>query len=291
MRIAVTGSSGQIGARLLAHLAETHEALGFDRRPAPQSIELDVGSPDAIAALKGFDLIYHLAASIFVTESVENPPLYVRDNIVGTVNVLEAARQGDRCVVFVSSAAVYGEPQQLPIPESHPTKAMSPYGQTKITGEEFSRLYHQLYGLDVSIVRPFNVYSEDLRPDNPYAGVIATFIRNARKGQPLVIDGDGGQTRDFVHVSDVVQLLEILITHKGAADVYNCGAGGVTSILDLAELVRKRFSPDIAIEHGPPRLGDIRHITADIAKARGLGYEPQVALPGWIQNTPLAAFA
>ncbi|MFZ1023345.1 MAG: NAD-dependent epimerase/dehydratase family protein [Thermoplasmata archaeon] len=291
MRIAVTGSSGQIGSRLFARLAESHEVRGFDRRPDSHSIQLDIGTPDAIPVLKGFDAIYHLAASIFVTESVANPPLYVRDNIVGTVNVLEAARQGDGRVVFVSSAAVYGEPQHLPIPESHPTKAMSPYGQTKITGEEFAQLYHDLYGLVVSIVRPFNVYSEDIKPDNPYAGVIATFIRNARMGDPLVIDGDGGQTRDFVHVSDVVQLLELLIRHKGDADVYNCGTGGVTTILDLAEMVRNRFSPTISIVHGPPRLGDIRHIIADITRARGIGYEPHVFLSDWIQRTPLAAFA
>ena len=291
MHIAVTGSSGQIGSRLVAHLAESHEVSGFDRRPAPQSLPLDIGLPEAIVALKRFDTIFHLAASIFVTESVENPPLYVRDNIVGTVNVLEAARRGKGRVVFVSSAAVYGEPQHLPIPESHPTKATSPYGQTKITGEEFAQLYHHLYGLDVSIVRPFNVYSEDLAPNNPYSGVIATFIRNAREGRSLIIDGDGQQTRDFVHVSDVVQLLALLLKHKGGADIYNCGAGGVTRILDLAELIRSRYAPNISIEHGPPRLGDIRHLTADIAKARALGYEPQVALAGWIQATPLTAFA
>jgi UDP-glucose 4-epimerase len=291
MRIGVTGSSGQIGGRLVARLAQAHEVRGFDRRPASQSSVLDIAAPEAVASLKEFEVLYHLAAAISVPESVANPPLYVRDNIVGTVNVFEAARRGDARVVFVSSAAVYGEPQTQPIPESHPTKAMSPYGQTKITGEEFALLYHQLYGLDVSIVRPFNVYSEDLQPDNPYTGVIAIFIRNARNGQPLTIDGDGMQTRDFVHVSDVVQLLEILMKHKGAGDVYNCGTGDVTSILDLAELVRSRYAPGISIRHGPPRLGDIRHGIADISKARRLGYTPRVRLADWIQTTPLAKFA
>jgi UDP-glucose 4-epimerase len=291
MRIAVTGSSGQIGARLLARLAASHEARGFDNRPAPQSIILDVAAPQAIATLKEFDVIIHLAASISVPESVENPPKYVRDNIVGTVNVLEAARQGSARIIFISSAAVYGEPRTLPIPESHPQNPTSPYGLTKTNGEEFARMFHHLYGLDVSIVRPFNVYSEDLKPDNPYTGVIAIFIRNARSHQPLTIDGDGGQTRDFVHVSDVIQLLEILASHKGTGEAYNCGTGTVTSIQDLAQLVRKRFGSDLPILHGPPRLGDIRHGIADITKARQLGYVPRVQLADWIQTTPLDAFA
>jgi UDP-glucose 4-epimerase len=291
MRIAVTGSSGQIGARLVARLAESHDVRGFDRQSARQSIEFDIASPEAISALKPFEVIFHLAASISVPESVENPPLYVRDNIVGTVNVLEAGRRGNGRVVFVSSAAVYGDPQAIPIPESHPTKSASPYGQTKIAGEEFSRLYHRLYGLEVSIVRPFNVYSEDLKPDNPYAGVIAIFLRNARKREPLVIDGDGGQTRDFVHVSDVVQLLEILMGHQGTGEVFNCGTGVATSILALAELIRDRFARDIPILHGPPRQGDIRHGIADITKARELGYQPRVQLVDWLQTTPLASQA
>jgi len=287
MRIAVTGSSGQIGTRLLARLAESHDVQGFDLRPGPHTTVLDVASPEAVPALKGFDVIYHLAAAISVPESVENPPLYVRANILGTVNVFEAARRGNGRVVFISTAAVYGEPRTSPIPETHPTNPTSPYGLTKAAGEEFARLFHRLYGLNVSIVRPFNIYSEDLKPDNPYAGVIAVFLRNARNGQPLEVHGDGGQTRDFVHVSDVVQFLELLATRTGNADAYNCGTGAVTSILDLAELVRSRFGSDMPIVHGPPRAGDIRHGIADISKARSIGYQPRVSLSDWIRTTPL----
>ncbi len=290
MRIAVTGSSGQIGSHLVARLAESHDVQGFDLQPRPQTTVLDIASPEAVTALQGFDVIYHLAAAISVPESVENPPLYVRSNIVGTVNVLEAARRGHARVVFISTAAVYGEPQTSPIPETHPTNPTSPYGQTKATGEEFARLFHRLYGLQVSIVRPFNIYSENLKPDNPYAGVIAIFLRNARNGRSLEVHGDGGQTRDFVHVSDVVQFLELLADRKGTGDAYNCGTGAVTSILDLAELVRGRFGPEIRIVHGPPRAGDIRHGIADISKARGLGYQPRVRLSDWIRTTPLTAF-
>jgi UDP-glucose 4-epimerase len=290
MRVAVTGSSGQIGTHLVARLGASHDVTGFDLRPSPGTTVVDVASPDAVPQLRGFDLIYHLAASISVPESVENPPLYARSNLVGTVNVLEAARRGGARVVFISTAAVYGEPQTSPIPESHPVRPTSPYGLTKAAGEDFARLYHQLYGLDVSIVRPFNIYSENLKPDNPYAGVIAIFLRNARNGRPLEVHGDGGQTRDFVHVSDVVQFLELLATRKGSGEAYNCGTGAVTSILDLAELVRGRFGPAISIVHGPSRAGDIRHGIADISKARGIGYQPRVRLSDWIRTTPLSAF-
>lgn len=290
MRIAITGSSGQIGARLLVHLAKSHDVQGFDLRAGPQTTILDIASPDAVPALRDFDVICHLAAAISVPESVENPLLYVRSNIVGTVNVLDAARRGNGRVVFVSTAAVYGEPRTSPIPESHPSNPTSPYGQSKATGEDFARLFHRLYGLNVSIVRPFNVYSEDLKPDNPYAGVIAIFLRNARAGQPLEVHGDGGQTRDFVHVSDVVRFLSTMAEAKGTGDAYNCGTGVATSILDLAELVRGRFGPEIRIVHGPPRAGDIRHGIADISKAQSLGYRPRVRLSDWIRTTPLMAF-
>jgi UDP-glucose 4-epimerase len=288
MRIAVTGSSGQVGSRLVAHLSKSHDVRGFDLRPGPVSTSLDVAAPETISALRDFDVIFHLAAAISVPESVEDPSLYVRSNVQGTVHVLDAARRGDARVIFVSTAAVYGEPQGSPIPETHPLNPTSPYGQSKATGEDFSRLFHRLYGLDVSIVRPFNIYSEDLKPDNPYSGVIAIFLRNARQGRPLEIHGDGGQTRDFVHVSDVVRFLEMLSKRKGNAEAYNCGSGTVTSILALAELVRGRFGPQIALTSGPARVGDIRHAIADISKARGIGYEPRVSLADWIRTTTVS---
>ncbi len=288
MRVAVTGSSGQVGSRLLAYLAPAHEVRGFDIRRSPGTSVLDVATPETTSVLREFDVIFHLAAAISVPESVENPSLYARSNVLGTVNVLEAARRGDARCIFISTAAVYGEPQTSPIPETHPRNPTSPYGQSKATGEDFARLFHRLYGLDVSIVRPFNIYSEDLKPDNPYAGVIAIFLRNAHLGRPLEIHGDGGQTRDFVHVSDVIRFLDLLSQRKGVGEAFNCGTGTVTTILGLAELVRGRFGPQVALTHGPARAGDIRHGIADISNARGIGYAPQVSLAQWIRTTPVS---
>jgi UDP-glucose 4-epimerase len=291
VRIAVTGSGGQIGSKLIASFTGADEVQGFDLHASARSTALDVAASEAIAVLKGYDVIYHLAAAISVPESVENPSLYVRANVLGTVNVLEAARRGAGRVVFVSTAAVYGEPQSVPIPESHPTHPTSPYGLTKLAGEEFARLFGQLYGLDVSVVRPFNVYSEDLKPDNPYAGVIAIFLRAAAARRPLTVHGDGGQTRDFVHVSDVVQLLRLLGDRRGTGQVYNCGTGIGTSVLELARMVRDRFGPTVEIVHGPSRVGDIRHGVADISRARAIGYRPRVRLAEWIGETGVGSGA
>lgn len=287
MRIAVTGSVGQVGSRLAAYLRKDHDVTGFDIRPGPGSRLLDVASAEATEALQGFEAIFHLAAAISVAESMTHPSLYVRSNVLGTVQVLDAARRSDARVVVVSTAAVYGQPDTTPIPETHPRRPESPYGLSKVVGEEFAELFHATYGLDVSIVRPFNIYSEDVRPDNPYAGVIAVFLRNARAGRPLEVQGDGGQTRDFVHVSDVVRFLGLLADHKGTADVFNCATGRGTSILELAELVRARFGSPGALAFGPARAGDIRHSVADISRARRLGYEPKVGLPEWIRTTNL----
>lgn len=235
----------------------------------------------------GFDVICHLAALISVEESVQDPPRVTRTNVLGTVRVLEAARRSDARVIFVSSAAVYGTPLRIPIDESHPLKPLSPYGLTKAVGEEYARLYHDLYGLNVSVVRPFNIYSEDLTGNNPYAGVIRRFIQDAARGQPLSIQGDGGQTRDFVHVSDVVQLLRLLLDGRGNGRTFNCGTGTATRIRDLARWVRDRFEPGGRIVRTAPRPGDIRESVANIERARRIGYRPRVGLRPWLATAAL----
>lgn len=221
-------------------------------------------------------------------ESVHDPPSVTRTNVLGTVRVLEAARQSDSRVIFFSSAAVYGNPTRIPIDEDHPVRPLSPYGLTKVVGEEYARLYHDLYGLNVSIVRPFNVYSERLTRRDPYAGVIRRFIGDALRKRPLVLYGDGAQTRDFVHVSDVVQLVTLLLDGSGNGKVFNCGTGTAAQIRDLATWIHDRFDPSGRIVHGPPRPGDIRESVANIERARRIGYRPKVALRSWLSNFPPA---
>jgi UDP-glucose 4-epimerase len=286
-RVAITGSLGQIGSALRARLIEEHRVSGFDIRKGPGSRRLDIASERAVSALQGFDVICHLAARISVEESIQDPLRTTRTNVLGTLRVFEAARRSDARVVFISSAAAYGPPQRVPIEESHALRPISPYGLTKVVGEEYARLYHELYGLNVTTVRPFNVYSERLAGSDPYAGVIRRFIDNAIRKRPLVVHGDGGQTRDFVHVSDVVQLLTLLLDGRGNGETINCGTGTATRITDLATWVHDRFDPTGLIQHGPPRPGDIRDSWANIDRARGLGYRPTVSLRTWLSNFPL----
>lgn len=229
-------------------------------------------------------MICHLAARISVEESVRDPPFVSRSNVLGTVRVLESARRTDARVIFFSSAAVYGTPVRVPIDEDHPIRPISPYGLTKAVGEEYARLYHELYGLNVSVIRPFNVYSERLAGDNPYAGVIVRFVDNALRRRPLVVHGDGGQTRDFVHVSDVVQLVALLLDGRGNGGVFNCGTGTPTKVGDLAEWVRDRFDPGARILRAPSRTGDIRESVANIDRARRVGYRPTVGLKSWLHG-------
>jgi UDP-glucose 4-epimerase len=283
-RVAITGNSGQIGSALRTRLLRDHTVVGFDLRPGPGSRHLDVASVRASRALLGFDVLCHLAARISVEESVRDPPLVSRTNVLGTVRVLEAARRSDARVIFFSSAAVYGTPLRVPIDEDHPVQPISPYGLTKAVGEEYARLYHGLYGLNVSVVRPFNVYSERMAADNPYAGVIVRFVDNAARQRPLVVHGDGGQTRDFVHVSDVVQLVNLLLDGRGNGRAFNCGTGTATRIGDLAAWVHDRFDPHGRILREPPRTGDIRESVANIDRAREIGYRPRVELRTWLRK-------
>jgi UDP-glucose 4-epimerase len=283
-RVGITGSSGQIGSALRARLAQDYEVAGFDIRKAPGSRKLDVASTRASHVLRGFDVLCHLAARISVQESIEDPSRATRTNVLGTVQVFEAARQSDARVIFFSSAAVYGTPVDVPIGEDHPLQPLSPYGLTKVVGENYARLYHALYGLNVTVVRPFNVYSERLAGNDPYAGVIRLFIENAIRKKPLIVHGDGGQTRDFVHVSDVIQLVTLLLDGRGNGRTFNCGTGSVTRIEDLATWVHDRYDPTGRILHDAPRPGDIRDSCANIQRARGLGYRPTVELKTWISS-------
>jgi UDP-glucose 4-epimerase len=263
-------------------LARRHDVIGFDVRRAPGSRFLDVTSARAVRALRGFDVLCHLAARISVEESLECPVRVTRSNVLGTVSVLEAARRSDARVILFSSAAVYGAPLKVPIDEQHPLRPLSPYGLSKVVGEEFARLYRELYGMNVTVVRPFNVYSERLTGRDPYSGVIRLFIDRARQGKPPVVHGDGGQTRDFVHVSDVVQLVVLLLDGRGRGGTFNCGTGRATRISDLAAWVHERYRLTEPIAHDAARAGDIRHSCASIRRAKQLGYRPKVDLKAWL---------
>jgi UDP-glucose 4-epimerase len=193
------------------------------------------------------------------------------NNAAATARVARQCAETGAHLVYISSAAVYGEPQRLPIDENHPTRPLSPYGLSKLAGEQAA----QMLAPGAAILRLFNVYGPG--QTGPYAGVVSKFIERAKRGLPPVIYGDGTQTRDFIHVADVAQFVEIILD-RGAAGVFNVGTGRAVSIRELAAVVMRLAGLGGEPLYGPPRAGDIKHSAADVSKARALGWEPRVPL-------------
>jgi UDP-glucose 4-epimerase len=237
---------------------------------------------------RDIDVIFHEAALIDVTESIHQPALYEKHNVLGTRNVLEAARRNEVTrVIFASSCAVYGHQATLPIPEDAPLTPLSPYAETKIQGETLCHQYAAAYGLSSVILRYFNVYGPGQHP-SAYSGVITRFIANARSDEALTIYGDGTQTRDFIHVEDICHANLLAATEQQAAgEIINIGSGRPTTINGLATMIRHiTHKPRLPIIHAPPRPGDIPHSHAAIEKAqRILGFQPQYDLQAGLKTT------
>jgi UDP-glucose 4-epimerase len=228
-------------------------------------------------AVRGVDAVVHLAALIDVAESVEKPDLYFDVNVRGTYNVAKASKNVST-FIFASSSAVYGEPIRVPIPEDHPLMPKSPYAAGKVSGEAFVQAFANQYGFRPVILRLFNAYGP--KQSRAYAGVIIEFIRRVSRGEPPVIFGDGEQTRDFIHVSDVVEAIMLSLRNEGARGVFNIGSGEGVTINYLANLILKSMGrEDLKPIYAPPRPGDIRLSIADITRAgEKLKFEPKMKL-------------
>jgi UDP-glucose 4-epimerase len=287
--ILITGGLGQVGSYLTDRFCTDNKVIVLDntsspcRHDVPAGVQLvvgDVQGPEAVRLVEQADVVIHTAAQIDVNRSMEQPMFDCRNNVLGTLNLLEAARQtGLKRFVYFSSAAVYGDTVQVPIAEQHPVEPLSPYGVSKLTGEQYALMYHRAFGLPVAVLRPFNIYSPRQDPSNPYSGVITKFIERAKAGQSPVIFGDGQQTRDFISVHDIVDLVELLVEKDAAIGrVFNAGTGTQTTVNRLAEIVQEVFGSDLAPEYQDARTGDIRHSVADISAAQTLGFVPQVSL-------------
>jgi len=291
LRVAITGGAGFIGHNLALYLAgRGYSVTVIDtlERATPLAVKRlsEAGIPvlrvDArdlhglLSIVRGVDYVVHSAAYVSVGESMEKPELYMDNNVQSTLSVARACLKAGVPVLYFSSAAVYGEPVKLPIPEDHPLKPLSPYGLSKLFGEEILELYSR-QGLRYLTLRLFNVYGPGQSPS--YAGVVSRFIECALRGSKLVIYGDGLQTRDFIHVVDVARAVELAIQRQVYGEVLNIGSGKPVSIRELAEVVRKHACPECPVEHQPPRPGEIRHSHADISRARRiLGYQPTITL-------------
>jgi len=235
------------------------------------------------------EAILHLAAVVSPYVSVKKPELVNEINVSGTLNVLRAALKNHiEKVVFASSSSVYGNQTNLPIKEDNPLHPVTPYGASKLAGEKYCEAYFHTYALKTVSLRYFNVYGER-QSANPYSGVIAIFADYLAKGLPPSIYGDGEQTRDFIHVSDVVAAnLKALQTENGVGEAFNVGTGQATTINQLSSYLAQMFRRnDVQPEHSKERPGDIRNSYADTTKTRStLGFQPQIPLTKGLELLP-----
>ncbi len=242
----------------------------------------DIQDADLVNILAGnADVVIHCAAQIYVSRSMEDPAFDAENNVMGTLNLLDAARKASvKRFVYFSSAATYGNPIRLPVDEAHPKEPLSPYGASKLSGEIYTLMIHRAYGLPTTAIRPFNIYSPRQDPSNPYSGVISKFIDNVSKGKPPVIFGDGSATRDFVSVHDVVDMVMLMLEKPEAVGkAFNCGTGTPTRIDELAQTIIDLYGRNLQPEFNSERPGDIMYSYADISLAkRVLGYEPKINL-------------
>lgn len=231
------------------------------------------------AACESVDYVLNQAAWGSVPRSIEMPQFYCMNNIVGTLNMLEAARQcGVKKFVYASSSSVYGDEPVLPKTEGREGNLLSPYALTKRCDEEWAKQYTMHYGLDTYGLRYFNVFGRRQDPNGTYAAVIPKFIKQLMNDERPIINGDGRQSRDFTYIENVIEanLKACLASHEVAGEAFNIAYGGREYLIDIYHTLTRTLGKDIEPIYGPDRKGDIKHSNADIGKARRLlGYEPE----------------
>lgn len=273
----MTGGAGFIGGHLVRELNSVCDVTVLDdlsvgdRGIVPDDVEFVRGdvrdSRTVTDAADGKDVIFHQAALVDVTDTIRRPLEGHSRNATGTVTVLEAARRTGARVVVASSAAVYGHPDSLPIRESAPKTPLSPYGIDKLAADQYARAYAELYDLPTVSLRYFNVYGPGQSDDNA-KGVVDAFFDRARRGEPVTIHGDGTQTRDFVHIRDVVRANLLAAATDRVGRAYNIGTGTAVSIREVADQITRIVDSGSEVVHEDPRDGDIQHSRADVQRAR-----------------------
>lgn len=232
-----------------------------------------------LKACEGVDYVLNQAAWGSVPRSIEMPLFYCANNIQGTLNMLEAARQNNvKKFVYASSSSVYGDEPNLPKKEGREGNLLSPYALTKRCDEEWAKQYTRHYGLDTYGLRYFNVFGRRQSPDGAYAAVIPKFIKLLLKGETPTINGDGRQSRDFTYIENVIEanLKACAAPHEAAGEAFNIAYGGREYLIDIYNGLTEALGVDIQPNFGPDRPGDIKHSNADISKAKELlGYDPE----------------
>ena len=291
----VTGGAGFIGSNLCEALlkmglrvrclddlstGKQENVDMFLHNPHYAFLKGDVKDLDTcLYACEDVDYVLHQAAWGSVPRSIEMPLFYCANNINGTLNMLEAARQkGVKKFVYASSSSVYGDEPNLPKKEGREGNLLSPYAVSKRTDEEWAKQYTRHYGLDTYGLRYFNVFGRRQDPNGAYAAVIPKFIRQLLNGEAPTINGDGRQSRDFTYIENVIEanLKACLASREAAGEAFNIAYGGREYLIDIYFELTKALGVDIKPQFGPERAGDIKHSNADISKAKELlGYEPE----------------
>ena len=290
----VTGAAGFIGSNLceaILNLGYKVRALDDLSTGKQENVDLFLDNPDyafikgdikdldtCMQACKGADYVLHQAAWGSVPRSLEMPLFYSLNNIQGTLNMLEAARQqGVKKFVYASSSSVYGDEPKLPKKEGVEGNMLSPYALTKRCDEEWAKQYTMHYGLDTYGLRYFNVFGRRQDPNGAYAAVIPKFIKQLLNGEVPTIHGDGKQSRDFTYIENVIEanLKACLAPHEAAGQAFNIAYGGREYLIDIYYGLTKALGVDTEPNFCPDRKGDIKHSNADITKAKELlGYDP-----------------
>jgi UDP-glucose 4-epimerase len=303
VKAVVTGGAGFIGSNLADALVERGDEVWIvddistgKRENAEQAlaggaslIEADIRDGQAMIELfEGVrpDVVFHLAAQIDVRRSVADTPLDAMINVVGTINVLEAAKRAGTARVVNSSTggAIYGEGKVIPAPENHPAEPEAPYGQSKFAAEGYLELYRRLHDLSTISLRYGNVYGPRQDPLGE-AGVIAIFCGKLIEGEQPTVFGDGLQTRDYVYVGDVVEA-NLAAAESQATGPFNIGTARQSTVLDLVKALGEIAGREFTAVHAPERQGEVRHIAIDFSRAREeLGWEPRVDLREGLELT------
>jgi UDP-glucose 4-epimerase len=298
VKILITGGSGFIGSHIVEHYQDlAAEIRVLDNLRTGYRKNLDglqhvflegsVTDREAVAkAVKGVDYVFHLAALVSVPESMAKPGECVDINVHGLLNVLEAsAAAGVKKLVFASSAAIYGDNPTVPKLESMLPEPKSPYAITKLDGEYYLDLFNRERGLETAAIRFFNVFGPRQDPKGAYAAAVPIFIEKALKGEDITVYGDGGQTRDFIYVKDIVGALSVAVETPGVTGVFNAGYGGQMTINDLANKIIASAGSDTKVLHGPERAGDVKHSRSSADKLRSAGWQPKHSLDDALATT------